>query len=80
MGHITLHLDYEPATGRKEIRVEYESEADRTRVEHEAEHRHIVETLAGKGLVSAENAGRVVEIPRNSADRLFVAMNPRGLE
>ncbi len=60
MGQITIELDYDPRTGKKNIRIGYESESDLTKAEHEARHRQIVETLLSEGILQPDELGRVI--------------------
>ena len=60
MGDILIRLRGNLQTGEKEVVVEYESEADRTTVEHERRHREIVERLVRDGVVTREEVERVV--------------------
>ncbi len=84
MGQITIELEYDPETGKKDIRIGYESDPDLTRAEHEADHRRIVESLLSKGVLqpdqvgeiivtrgeeSAEEAGRAPETPHTEAQK-----------
>ena len=59
MGEIKIRFKFDTTTGRKEIVVEYESDADRLPVEHEKRHREIVEQLVGRGILKPDEAGNV---------------------
>lgn len=59
MGEINIRFKFDTTTGRKEIVVEYESDADRLPVEHEKRHREIVEQLVGRGILKPDEAGNV---------------------
>jgi hypothetical protein len=51
MAEVVLRLVVDPDTGQRTIVVDYHSTDDSIPVEHEAEHRRIVEDLAGRGLI-----------------------------
>lgn len=59
MGEFTVRFKFDTTTGRKEIVVEYESDADALPVEHEKRHRDIVEELLGKGIIKPDEKGNV---------------------
>lgn len=45
---------YNPATGKREWHIEYQSDPDATAVEHERAHRALVRALVGQGLASED--------------------------
>lgn len=47
-------------SGKKDIVIEYESDEDAMRHEHEKKHRDIVERLVGEGILQADEAGEVI--------------------
>jgi hypothetical protein len=47
---VTLKLRHNPKTGKRDLVVEYESEADLLAHEHERDHRRLVEQLLGRSL------------------------------
>jgi hypothetical protein len=53
---LTLRLRVDPATGRREVVVDYASDADALPIEHEDEHRQ----LAGKVVEGGLHSGKVV--------------------
>ena len=59
MGEFTVRFKFDTTTGRKEIVVEYESDADQLPVEHEKKHRQIVERLLGEGIIKPDETGNV---------------------
>jgi len=59
MGRIRIRLLGNPKTGKKDILIEYESDADRTQLEHERRHREIVELLVGRGVLKEDELGEV---------------------
>lgn len=48
MSEIIINLRYNRQTGKKDIVIQYESEDDRLRLEHEADHAAVVEKLLGQ--------------------------------
>ena len=60
MATITLRLETDPATKKKNIWVKYESDSDALPMEHEEAHRKIVAALIAGGTVKAEDMGNVV--------------------
>ena len=61
MAELTLRLRVDPATGKREVVVDYHSDADALPIEHEDEHRR----LAGKVVEGGLNSGKV-EISRET--------------
>ena len=59
MGEIEIRFRMNMATGKKDIFIEFESDEDAMRHEHERDHRKIVERLIGQGLVEAEEVGEI---------------------
>lgn len=55
MAELVLRLRVDPATGRREVVVDYHSDSDALPIEHEDEHRR----LAGKVVEGGLNSGRV---------------------
>lgn len=51
MPEMTIRLEVDPDTGRKRVRVAYESDADALPMEHEQEHRALVNKLLEDGLI-----------------------------
>lgn len=60
MGEISIRFRMNAKTGKKDIVIDYRSDEDAMRHEHEKDHRRVVERLVGAGLLSAEEAGEVV--------------------
>lgn len=60
VGEITIKMRGNVRTGHKEVVVEYDSDPDLTRAEHERRHREIVELLVKDGTVSREAAAEIV--------------------
>jgi hypothetical protein len=47
MAHLVIRLVQNPVTGRREVDIGYESDADALPMEHEQEHRRLVEQVVG---------------------------------
>jgi hypothetical protein len=60
MAEITLRLRYNLQTGRKDLFIDYHSDDDALPIEHEQDHRAIVESLLGKGVLKRDELGEVV--------------------
>jgi hypothetical protein len=59
MATLTLRLETDPTTKKKNIWVKYESDSDALPMEHEEAHRKIVEALIAGGKVKAEDVGTI---------------------
>ena len=59
MATLTLRLETDPATKKKNVWVKYESDSDALPMEHEEAHRKIVAALIAGGTVKAEDMGHV---------------------
>lgn len=59
MGEIQIRFRMNMETGKKDILIEYDGDEDAMRHEHEREHRRIVETLVGKGVLREDEVGDV---------------------
>ena len=60
MAEMTIRLQIDPNTGKKDIIVSLRSEADALPHEHEEQHRRLVEKLIEEGFVKAADLGKVV--------------------
>jgi hypothetical protein len=60
MASVTIRLRIDPVTGKKDVLIDYESDADALPVEHEEAHRRVVDRLIEGGLLRAEELGQVV--------------------
>jgi len=56
---MTIRFEVDPKTGERNIIVSYESEPDALPMEHEDEHRRLVNQLIEGGVIPAEEAGKV---------------------
>ena len=60
MATLTLRLETDPATKKKNIWIKYDSDSDALPMEHEEAHRKLVEALIAGGKVKAEDVGHIV--------------------
>lgn len=69
MANLILRLQIDPATGKKDVLIKYESDPDSLPMEHEEEHRRIVDKLIAGGALKASELGRIIierEVPAGS--------------
>lgn len=60
MAELTIRLTIDPDTGKKNITVAYQSDADAMPLEHEDEHRRLVDKLIEGGVLSAAEVGTII--------------------
>jgi hypothetical protein len=60
MPEMTIHLRCDPETGKRDIIVQLNSDADATPQEHEQLHRSLVDRLVNGGLLKAGDAGKLI--------------------
>jgi hypothetical protein len=75
MAEMTIRLRCDPETGKRDIVVQLESDADATPQEHEELHRALVDRLVQGGLLKAGEAGRLIverELEKGAAAKLPV--------
>jgi hypothetical protein len=60
MAEMTIRLQIDPATGKRDIIVTLRSDDDSLPHEHEQQHRQLVDQLVEGGLLKAGEAGRVI--------------------
>jgi hypothetical protein len=60
MAELNIRLQIDPDTGKKNLIIEYESDSDMLPLEHEEEHRRLINELVEGGVVKAEELGKVV--------------------
>ena len=60
MAELTIRLVVDPDTGKKNVLIAYESDSDALPMEHEEEHRRLVDRLIEKGALSAAELGKIV--------------------
>ena len=59
MSDITIRLVYNLNTGKKDVYIDLHSDADALVMEHEKDHRQVVEQLLGKGVLTPDDVGEV---------------------
>jgi DNA-binding GntR family transcriptional regulator len=59
MATLILRLDIDPNTKKKNVWVKYDSDSDALPMEHEEQHKKIVEALLAGGAVKAEDLGTI---------------------
>ncbi len=67
MAEMTIRLRCDPATGKKDIIVKLDSDADALPQEHEQLHRNLVEKLIHGGLLKASEVGQLIVEREGSA-------------
>lgn len=70
MASMTIRLSVDPATGKKNIIISYASDSDALPIEHEEEHRQLVDKLIEGGALRASEVGTIVierEVPAGQA-------------
>jgi FtsH ternary system domain X3-analog len=60
MAEMTIRLQIDPATGKKDIIVSLRSDDDALPHEHEQQHRALVDRLIEGGIVKAGEVGKVI--------------------
>ena len=60
MADLTLRLEIDPITGKKNIIVHYESDQDALPMEHEDAHRQLVDALVEGGALAAADVGELI--------------------
>ncbi len=68
MAELNIRLQIDPETGKKNLIIEYESDSDMLPIEHEEEHRRLVNELVEGGVVKAEELGKVT-VKRGSGEQ-----------
>jgi hypothetical protein len=60
VANLTIRLRVDPATGKKDVIIDYQTDSDALPIEHEEEHRQLVEKLIEGGALKAGELGRIV--------------------
>lgn len=60
MPHVTIRLEVDPVTRKKTVILSYESDPGALPLEHEEEHRRIVDKLIEGGALKAHELGKIV--------------------
>ena len=82
MAEMTIRLRVNPETGKKDIIVDLKSDEDSLPLEHEQQHRQLVDRLIEGGLIKAGEAGDLViereeETPVSNAPQSSPAQDQR---
>lgn len=59
MASLTIRLQVDPGTGKKNVIIKYDSDADALPQEHEEQHRQLVDALIKNGTLKAEDLGHI---------------------
>lgn len=59
MGQLTIRLDVDPVTKKKNVTIQYATDADALPMEHEEEHRKLVDRLIEGGALKASELGTI---------------------
>ena len=79
MAQMTISLRCDPETGKKDIVVKLLSDPDALPLEHEQQHRALVDKLIEGGIVKATEVGKVV-IERQEEEKVPVALPDQSAE
>ncbi len=60
MATVTIRLIVDASTGKKNVLIAYESDADAMPMEHEDDHKQIVNKLIEGGALSAADLGQII--------------------
>ncbi|GEM_PF-473355 len=60
MPELNIRLIIDPNTGKKNLMIDYEADADALPHEHEEEHRALVDALIEGGVLGAEEVGKII--------------------
>lgn len=77
---MTIRLQTDPRTGKKNIVVSYASDADALPMEHEEAHRRLVDRVIEGGALRAAEVGRVVIEREGATERVRVVQVERAEE
>lgn len=67
MAEVTIQLQIDPQSGKKNVIISYRSDEDALPVEHEEDHRRLVDQLIEGGALKAQELGQIV-VERQSAE------------
>lgn len=67
MATVTLKLEVDPVTKKKNVIIKYDSDSDALPMEHEEQHKKIVEALIAGGTVKATDLGTIT-VTRESGE------------
>ena len=60
MAEIKVSLSYNKDTGKKDIRIDYESEPDALPWEHETRHKELVKKILGEDAFDSDKFGEII--------------------
>jgi hypothetical protein len=60
MASLTIRLIVDPANGKKNVVISYETESDALPLEHEEEHKRLVDQLIEGGALKAADLGKII--------------------
>lgn len=60
MAELLLRLEIDPATGKKNVVIDYGSDEDALPMEHEEDHRRLVDALIEGGTLKAADLGKII--------------------
>ena len=60
MAEVTIRLSIDPASGKKNVTISYRSDEDALPMEHDDEHRNLVDKLIEGGTLKAEELGKII--------------------
>jgi hypothetical protein len=80
MASLTIRLTVDPVTGRKNITIAYGSDADALPMEHEEEHRRLVDRLIEGGALKAGEVGTITVERESAGAQEPIAEEARGSE
>lgn len=67
MAELEIRLDTDPQTGKKNVTIKYLSDEDALPMEHEEEHRRLVDKLIEGGALAAHELGKI-RVEREGVD------------
>jgi len=59
MASLTIRLEIDPKTKKKNVIIKYDSDSDALPLEHEEEHKRLVDALIKNGTLKAEDLGHI---------------------
>jgi hypothetical protein len=60
MPQMTIRLERDPTTGKRNVVVDYKADDDALPLEHEQQHRALVDKLIEGGMLKAEELGKII--------------------
>ena len=77
MGEINIRFRMNLETGKKDLVIDFESDEDAMRHEHEKRHRQIIQRLVGEGILNADEVGEVIVEREQPAQRVQQREGPQ---